>query len=376
MLPIWTSKVSNHVKNRSNPPSPLLSSIRMLNLRILWLLLLGAFVPKLIYFLFSWSQSPSPPPFLVKPSKFLPPPPLPPSPSYYPPAKNDRSDAIPNVVHYVYGYKSQGVEEEEGELLPYYSYLAIRSAIVNLQPDEIHFHYKYKPRGPFWDLLEPHLTLLETPAPDEIYGRKLEHFAHKSDVIRLQALQHTGGIYLDIDVFVTRSFAPLLPFHMVMAMEASPNSDRPPLDPEGLCNAVILSRKGERFLERWLESYKDFDGGDWAGLSVRKPWALARRYPNELTVLNERAFFWPLWEGSGTESRIRYVHEESLHSFEQSGQFTYHAWESLAMNYLGALTPESVRASQSSFGKLVQAFVTDNDDVAYEKWRQLKGIGN
>lgn len=71
---------------------------------------------------------------------------------------------------------------------------------------------------------------------------------------------------------VTRAFTPLLPFHTVMAMEASPNSDRPPLDPEGLCNAVILSRPGERFLERWLESYKDFDGGDWAGLSVRKPW--------------------------------------------------------------------------------------------------------
>lgn len=94
--------------------------------------------------------------------------------------------------------------------MPYYTYLAIRSALVHLKPDEVHLyvrfcqvnlgrkkrtddddddddgyggsHYKYKPRGPFWDLLEPSLTLLETPAPEEIYGRKLDHFAHKSDV--------------------------------------------------------------------------------------------------------------------------------------------------------------------------------------------------
>lgn len=50
-------------------------------------------------------------------------------------------------------------------------------------------------------MLKPHLTLLRTPAPDEIYGRKLDHFAHKADVVRLQALQYTGGIYLDIDVY-------------------------------------------------------------------------------------------------------------------------------------------------------------------------------
>ena len=58
------------------------------------------------------------------------------------------------------------------------------------------------PTGPWWDLIVPHLTLIKTIAPDEIYGRKLEHFAHKADVLRLLAMKHTGGIYLDIDMFV------------------------------------------------------------------------------------------------------------------------------------------------------------------------------
>lgn len=52
------------------------------------------------------------------------------------------------------------------------------------------------------ELLLPYLTLIETQAPDSIYGKSISHFAHKADVLRLLALKHSGGIYLDIDVYV------------------------------------------------------------------------------------------------------------------------------------------------------------------------------
>lgn len=63
-------------------------------------------------------------------------------------------------------------------------------------------HYEHLPTGPWWDLILPHLTLLKTQVPDQIYGRPLTHFAHKADVLRLLAMKHSGGIYLDIDMFV------------------------------------------------------------------------------------------------------------------------------------------------------------------------------
>lgn len=44
---------------------------------------------------------------------------------------------------------------------------------------------------------------------------------------------------------------------------------------------------------RWLESYADFDRSLWATHSVARPWELARQYPNEITVLDKKAFFWP-----------------------------------------------------------------------------------
>lgn len=63
-------------------------------------------------------------------------------------------------------------------------------------------HYKYKPTGPWWDLIEPHLTLIETKIPSTIYGREVSHFAHKADLVRLWVLERMGGIYLDIDMYV------------------------------------------------------------------------------------------------------------------------------------------------------------------------------
>lgn len=82
-----------------------------------------------------------PPPFHVPSDLFLPPPPLPPNPAFHPPPPILPADgAAPNVVHYVYGYKPPKAGEEEGELMPYYTYLAIRSAIVNLKPDAIYLH--------------------------------------------------------------------------------------------------------------------------------------------------------------------------------------------------------------------------------------------
>jgi len=63
-------------------------------------------------------------------------------------------------------------------------------------------HYEHLPTGPWWDLIEPHLTPVKTVVPETYLGRELKHFAHRADVLRLLAMKHSGGIYLDIDMFV------------------------------------------------------------------------------------------------------------------------------------------------------------------------------
>ena len=46
---------------------------------------------------------------------------------------------VPNSVHYVYGLKPPK-EGEETEMFPYYAYLAMRSAIIRLEPETVYLY--------------------------------------------------------------------------------------------------------------------------------------------------------------------------------------------------------------------------------------------
>ncbi|KZO94517.1 glycosyltransferase family 32 protein [Calocera viscosa TUFC12733] len=124
--------------------------------------------------------------------------------------------------------------------------------------------------------LSPTRTILGPPRPShhdlftppqEVYGHRLSHFAHKADVLRLQLLIAFGGIYVDIDTYVLRSFdrAGLMTQNVALGMEASPDSRRTTLEPGGLCNAIIVARREAPFLKRWLRL--EYHG--WESLAMK-----------------------------------------------------------------------------------------------------------
>ena len=131
-----------------------------------------------------------------------------------------------------------------------------------------------------------------------------------------------------------KSFDDLLYAPTTLGMEMATDSSRSPLDPEGLCvsfpasliqqlisqNAVIISEPDAIFIDRWLASYDSFDEGpweNWAEHSVRIPWQIARRHPEDLQVMNHRAFFYPNWHGE----EVQHIHERDDHDFYGSGQY-------------------------------------------------------
>ena len=75
--------------------------------------------------------------------------------SLYEPPTAPAPKGIPNLVHFVYGYKG-----DQGELFPYYAYLAVRSAIVNLKPDEILLSVHQVPHIPFTSPRSDHQLLV------------------------------------------------------------------------------------------------------------------------------------------------------------------------------------------------------------------------
>ncbi|KPV76685.1 glycosyltransferase family 32 protein, partial [Rhodotorula graminis WP1] len=266
-------------------------------------------------------------------------------------------------------------------------------------PEVIFFHHVYEPDSWFWrqfvaSVARSKTTRLEMVVErdvTEVFGNAVEHYAHKADVLRLEALYKYGGIYLDADVLVIRDLAPLYRHEVVMGMESQPNLD-PALPPSGLCNAVILAKPYSSFVARWIDTYQTFNKSLWAKHSVATPWDLARAYPTEVTVLNKFAFFWPLWD----DDALRRVHRSDVYSFHRPSplaptrdkQFTYHLWESVAYKrYLSPYDPDRIHnrgkkhgaereedgaSDESSFSREARQYVTDDFRRA---WRQARNEG-
>ena len=257
---------------------------------------------------------------------------------------------IPKILHYTFGM----ARDFGGKPWSLVHHVCLKSAVERIKPQRVYFHCQFEPSGPWWDLSRELVTLSKIDAPKEIFGRPLKHVAHQSDVVRLQKLIEHGGIYLDADVLVQKSFDDLLGNSTVLGEEGEGAE-------HGMANAVILAEPGAPFLRRWLSEYKSFRsmGRDeyWNEHSVQLPVRLAREHPEEITVLPPNAFFWPLW----TEDHLDWIFR-SASPIPLDGVYANHLWESNAWRYLEDLTPGQLRAAESNFQSWASPFLAGLPD--------------
>ncbi|KAB5566410.1 hypothetical protein GE09DRAFT_1186982 [Coniochaeta sp. 2T2.1] len=257
-------------------------------------------------------------------------------------------DPIPNIAPFIFGLKNP-LDHPSAGTFDFLSYLAVRSALVSLDPDHLYIHYTYLASPPSADPNASPLTnrwiarLALHPAVHLIHHRppavsSSTHHAHLSDTLRLSILLSHGGIYLDIDAFALRPLTPLLnpppPHDVVLGYEGG--------NRWGLCNAVIAARPNATFIRRWLGSYSDIDFAreKWNYHSVLLPKEMADQDPQEVCALPPDAFFWPTW----TWRHVEWMHEplgrEKARFWERrierngggitAGQMVYHAWKQMA----------------------------------------------
>jgi Glycosyltransferase sugar-binding region containing DXD motif len=258
---------------------------------------------------------------------------------------------IPKVLHYCFGLTSD-FGDKPWSLV---HHACVKSAVERIKPSETYFYCEYEPSGPWWDLTRRMITLQKIEAPREIFGKPLLHPAHRSDVVRLEKLLQTGGIYLDADVFVHKAFDCLLPHKTVLGEQQAKGIT-------GLCNAVILAEPKAPFLEKWLSAYVSFRsrGRDeyWDEHSVQLPAQLARSNSDEITILPPSAFFWPTFTPDG----LSMIYESNA-SLDTSSSYATHLWESLVwQRYLEDLAPGRVRTVDTNFHKWIRPFVHDLPD--------------
>lgn len=251
---------------------------------------------------------------------------------------------IPKTLHYCFGMAS----DFGGKPWGLSHYACVASAVARIKPTLVNFYCEYEPSGPWWDITKPLVNFVKIKAPRSIFGNPVDHPAHRADVVRLQALLRDGGIYLDSDVFVHRAFDPLLKYDAVLGAEGKAAQ-------YGTANAVLLAKPGTAFLRRWLEHYRTFRGtarSHWNEHSVRLPFLMSRQYPDEVSVVDYRAFFWPLWTGAHLEWIFN-----SIRPCVFPETFATHLWDGKSYRYTRGLTPGDVRSHDTNFHRWVKPFI-------------------
>ena len=109
---------------------------------------------------------------------------------------------IPNIVHFVFGLGDQRAD------FHYAYFINVVATALVLRPTRIYMHYATEPSGRWWKEVQPLLHLMKYNLDDtkHVFGIYLKHYAHRADIVRLDALIKYGGIYLDLDALPLKSF--------------------------------------------------------------------------------------------------------------------------------------------------------------------------
>ncbi len=250
---------------------------------------------------------------------------------------------IPNIIHFVFGFK------EQTEEFLYAYYLAIWSASVIHKPEQILFHYHHEPYGKWWNEAKKLVTLCKTEIPTAIDGVPIKKFAHAADVTRMRVLLEQGGIYLDMDTISCRPLTHLFDNEFVMGVEEG----------VGLANAIMLAEPGAKFLSHWLSTYTTvFNPDGWEEASVRYPLALSLNpeLSSHIKIVNKHYFFDPSWrEIPRIFETCEDVHPD-LH--------VMHLWETHALPYMRKIDPAWLRANPHTlYAKIWRRVVTASKTV-------------
>ena len=249
---------------------------------------------------------------------------------------------IPNIIHFIYFYTKENNE------FPMTHYINIKSAQVVNNPEKIFFYTNKEPIGIWWEKAKKITDLIILEPPDEIFGNKLFHLAHKSDVARIKILQETGGIYLDLDILCKKTFSPLLSKNFVLGQQGKWRIT-------GLCNGVILSEKNAEFLKIWLNEFKNFRsiGHDkyWAEMSVQIPLKLSKIYRNLIHTEPFDSFHFPLYYSWGLKKLFR-------ECIDYKNAYCHHLWEGISYNkYLKFFTVDYINNVDTTYNIIARKFL-------------------
>jgi GT2 family glycosyltransferase len=267
--------------------------------------------------------------------------------------------SIPKIVHLTFGFAYNAE-------FNFFNYLSIISIVNKIKPYKILFYYQNEIHGEWWERAKKFVTLIKIKNANYFQNNQINHFAHVSDIVRLEALRYSGGIYLDLDVIVNKSFDQILNHNFVMAIQDTVVTEDKKYafdrDVYGLCNAVMLSKKNSIFSEEYIKKYKFFDKikqKNWDYFSVVLPYKMSKTLKNEITILEDGNFF-PFYWGDVKNK----IFGENIFDFVKlKNSFCFHLWETGKSNgcneknfeFLKKINISYILNNKNNFTKMIES---------------------
>jgi glycosyltransferase involved in cell wall biosynthesis len=272
---------------------------------------------------------------------------------------------IPRAAHFVFGL------QEQAEPFHFLHYTSLESCRRVLKPETIYFHHKHRPWGPWWERIQPYLTLVEVDlvpdvlAADYSLGRVPEtyRYAHHSDFIRLDALLAQGGVYADIDTIFVRPFPEdMFDAAFVIGREPAVRDERSGELRPSLCNALMMAEPRAQFARAWRERMRASLDGTWSNHSGFLSEELSRLLPSAVRVEPEATFFSFPATPAGLSALLEQQHairEEAL-----SVHLWAHLWwdrrrRDFSEVHAGRYVPSFVRGARTTLADMTRRYLPD-----------------
>ena len=196
-----------------------------------------------------------------------------------------------------------------------------------------------QPSGHYWETIQniTHLKVNKRNPPRQIYGeiiKKGKYATDDSDLDRVLLLQEYGGIYLDMDIMVIKSFDDLRKYECTLGFEEYAKVN----------GGIIICSKRSVFLTLWINTFfDDYRPNVWAYNSGEVPTKLAKRYPH-LVHLENNTLHRPSY------SEMQYIWGSEHYNWTQN--YAIHTWIRF---YNGKRpTPESIKLMNSTYGEMAR----------------------
>jgi hypothetical protein len=269
------------------------------------------------------------------------------------------------VVHFVFGLRPQ---TEPFHLL---HFLAIASCQAVVRPDEIRLHIAELPFGVYWDMVRPLVAVERVEPVAELDVRPVTeeiapyYYAHHADVIRLDVLARSGGMYADIDTLFVRPVPDgLWSESAVIGRESDVGYDGGPPE-SSMTNALLMAQAGSPFIARWRERMLDAMDGSWSGHSCRLATRLAGLHP-ELVRVEPQASFSPLdHTPTGLRQLLQDPSDPRLFAETYSVHLCAHLWWDVARRDFSTvsacdITEDYVRTAGTNLARLARPFLPEH----------------